>query len=104
MYELMLMQSMSERQRVLFITQMNTVRKDETVGVLLALFLGGFGAHRFYLGDTGLAIVYLIFCWTFIPGLIAFIECFFMPGRVRRYNYSQAETLSLQIRAAFPNG
>ncbi|MEJ2503759.1 MAG: TM2 domain-containing protein, partial [Gemmatimonadota bacterium] len=24
--------------------------KDTTTGVLLALFLGGFGAHRFYLG------------------------------------------------------
>lgn len=42
--------------------------------VLLAFFLGGIGAHKFYAGKTGAGIVYLIFCWTFIPGIIAFIE------------------------------
>lgn len=41
---------------------------------LLAFFLGGFGAHKFYAGKVGLGILYLLFCWTFIPGIIAFIE------------------------------
>jgi TM2 domain-containing membrane protein YozV len=31
-------------------------------------------AHKFYLGQTGLGVVYLLFCWTFIPALIALIE------------------------------
>ncbi|MFX8824810.1 TM2 domain-containing protein, partial [Acinetobacter baumannii] len=39
-----------------------------------ALLLGGFGAHKFYLGRVGQGILYLIFCWTFIPAIIAFIE------------------------------
>lgn len=34
---------------------------------LLALFLGGFGAHKFYSGKTGMGILYIVFCWTAIP-------------------------------------
>ncbi len=37
-------------------------------------FLGGFGIHKFYLGQVGLGIIYLIFCWTIIPAIVAFIE------------------------------
>lgn len=48
--------------------------KSKTTATVLCLFLGGFGIHRFYLGQTGLGILYLIFCWTFIPAFIAFIE------------------------------
>ncbi len=48
--------------------------KDRTVAALLAIFLGWIGVHRFYLGDIGLGIVYLIFSWTGIPALVGFIE------------------------------
>jgi len=47
---------------------------DKTALALLAFFLGGFGAHKFYVGKYGQGIVYFLFCWTGIPGLIAFIE------------------------------
>jgi TM2 domain-containing membrane protein YozV len=48
--------------------------KNKTTAILLTFFLGGLGVHKFYLGQTGLGIAYLLFCWTLIPGLIAFIE------------------------------
>ncbi|SDB81769.1 TM2 domain-containing protein [Acinetobacter boissieri] len=48
--------------------------KNRIVAALLAFFLGGFGAHKFYLGQIGWGIVYLLFCWTFIPSFVAFIE------------------------------
>lgn len=48
--------------------------KDRTTAGILALLLGGIGAHKFYLGDTGLGILYLCFSWTLIPALIGFIE------------------------------
>lgn len=41
---------------------------------LLAFFLGGIGAHKFYAGKIGSGILYILFCWTLIPGIIAFIE------------------------------
>ena len=48
--------------------------KSRIVAVLLAFFLGGFGGHKFYLGQIGIGILYLLFVWTFIPVIIAFIE------------------------------
>lgn len=48
--------------------------KSKTTAALLALFLGGLGIHKFYLGQRGQGILYLIFFWTFIPALIAFFE------------------------------
>jgi TM2 domain-containing membrane protein YozV len=30
--------------------------------------------HKFYLGRTGSGILYLLFFWTFIPALVAFVE------------------------------
>lgn len=48
--------------------------KDKTSAALLAFFLGSFGVHKFYLGQSGAGIVYLFFFWTFIPGFVSFIE------------------------------
>jgi len=47
--------------------------KNKTTAALLALFLGGLGIHRFYLGKWW-GLFYLLLCWTGIPGLIALIE------------------------------
>lgn len=59
----------------------NNLEKDLANGVhnkyvaaILAILLGGFGAHKFYLGQIGTGIIYLLFCWTFIPALIGLIE------------------------------
>jgi TM2 domain-containing membrane protein YozV len=48
--------------------------KSRGVAVLLALFLGGLGAHKFYLGKMKMGFVYLLLCWTLVPSLIALIE------------------------------
>ncbi|MFC7141368.1 NINE protein [Halosimplex aquaticum] len=47
---------------------------ERLIAALLAIFLGAFGAHKFYLGQTGLGILYLCFFWTMIPGLIGIVE------------------------------
>jgi pSer/pThr/pTyr-binding forkhead associated (FHA) protein len=49
-------------------------KKSRTTAALLALFLGSFGAHKFYLGNIPLGVLYLIFCWAYIPGIVGFIE------------------------------
>ena len=61
--------------------------KDKTAAGLLAIFLGGLGIHKFYLGFTGPGLVYLLvntigfaITWMllFIPnialGVMAFVE------------------------------
>lgn len=47
---------------------------NKVVYCLLALFLGGLGVHKFYSGKIGMGILYLVFCWTYIPAFVAFIE------------------------------
>ena len=47
---------------------------NRLAAALLALLLGGIGLHKFYLGRIGWGIVYLLFCWTFVPALVGFIE------------------------------
>lgn len=42
--------------------------------ILLALFLGGFGIHKFYAGKTGIGFLFVFFFWTLIPSIISFIE------------------------------
>jgi hypothetical protein len=55
----------------IFYQQYEAVRRDEIVGILLALFLGTFGVHHFYLRRTGLGILYCFFFWTGIPSVLA---------------------------------
>jgi TM2 domain-containing membrane protein YozV len=86
----------------IFYQQYNAARRDEVVGILLALFLGGFGVHHFYLRRTGLGILYICFCWTGIPSLLGFIECFFMPGRVREFNSIQAAAIAASLGIPVP--
>lgn len=47
---------------------------NQLVYGLFALFLGGFGVHKFYAGRVGMGVVYLLFCWTFIPAIVALVE------------------------------
>ncbi len=52
--------------------------KIKTNAILWCFFLGAFGAHKFYLGQGGWGVVYLLFCWTGIPSFAAFIEFIMM--------------------------
>lgn len=96
--------NLTDEQRAVFYAQMSAVQKDEVVGVLLALFLGTFGAHHFYLRRNGLGVLYVLFCWTGIPTLASFIECFFMPRRVRLFNAEQASLLAASLRSTMSAG
>ena len=48
--------------------------KSKVAAGILAIFFGGLGVHKFYLGKVGMGILYLCFCWTYIPALVGFIE------------------------------
>jgi integrase/TM2 domain-containing membrane protein YozV len=86
MFELMLMQGMTENQRLLFATEMNGKRKSKTVALLLTFFLGWMGGHRFYLDQTGWGLVYLCLFWTSIPMFVSLVELFLVGQRVEWYN------------------
>ena len=41
---------------------------------LFAILLGGIGVHKFYVKEYGWGVIYLLFCWTYIPSIIGIIE------------------------------
>lgn len=48
--------------------------KTKKAAILWALFLWWVWAHKFYLNQTGKWVLYLLFFWTFIPAIFAFID------------------------------
>jgi TM2 domain-containing membrane protein YozV len=89
--------SLTEQQRPLFVQEMARYRKDEVLGVLIAIFFGWFGGHQFYLKRNGIGILYACFFWTGIPAIASLIEAFFMPLRVQRYNEELATLIYMRI-------
>lgn len=49
-------------------------KKEKLTAGLLALFVGGLGIHKFYLKDDKTGILYLVFCWTGVPAILALID------------------------------
>ena len=53
-----------------------STEKNKLVALLLWFFLGGFGVHRFYVGDISGGIVYVVclfLSWLIVPGIILFV-------------------------------
>lgn len=48
--------------------------KEKIVAILLAFFLGGFGIHNFYLGESKKGVLRLLTCWFGLGGLLALID------------------------------
>ncbi len=55
--------------------------KSRPLAILLALLLGGFGIHRFYVGPISWGVAYLVFFWTGIPAFLAWLEALYWLTR-----------------------
>ena len=42
--------------------------------LVICLFLGGAGIHKFYAGKWFVGLLYLAFCWTGIPVVLALFD------------------------------
>ena len=51
--------------------------KNKITAGVLALFLGGLGGHKFYLDRPWQGLLYLVFCWTFVPAILALFEAIY---------------------------
>jgi TM2 domain-containing membrane protein YozV len=83
-------------------------RKSTGVAYLLWFFLGMFGAHRFYLGETGSGVAQLVLSiigWVTTLILIGFfilaavgiwvlVDAFLIPGMIRSKNTMLADSLT----------
>ncbi len=81
---------------VVVLQQKNHTRrmKDKNVAAILALLLGYFGVHRFYLGQIGLGLLYFIPVVGFVLSIIDFIAFLSMDQDVFdiKYNKRYMET------------
>lgn len=65
--------------------------KSKIAAGLFAILLGGIGVHKFYMRQIGKGILYILFCWTGIPSLLALIEgiCILVEDDTRFLNRLQ---------------
>ena len=52
------------------------MRVSKGIYIMLALFLGGAGIHKFYAGKWLQGIIYLVFVWTYVPVALSLIDVF----------------------------
>ena len=55
---------------------------NKVVYCILAFFLGFLGIHKFYAGKSGAGVAMLLFFWTAIPAVIAFVD--FIVGLTKK--------------------
>lgn len=70
--------------------------KDKNIAAIISFIFGAFGIHRFYLGQVGLGITYLIFFWTGITTVIGIIDAIILLSMDQRefdhkYNWRYME-------------
>lgn len=73
---------------------------NKAVLLLLTFFMGGIGAHKFYVRKNGQGVAYLLLCWTGIPWLVALIEFFifaFTDSEELRKKYPESAGVGLII-------
>ena len=92
-----LVKSIPRESQAAFMVQYNAQKKNPTTAVVLALLLGGLGIHRFYLGQTAWGILYLLFSWTLIPGVVAFFEAFTLTHSVIQKNRELARETAAML-------
>lgn len=66
--------------------------KSKGCAVALALLLGGFGAHRFYLGNAWVGCAYILFTAVFfltpffwLPGLVVLMDAIYIATEKQEY-------------------
>lgn len=93
--------TLTPQQKLYFQQEYDKNVRNPSTALVLALLLGGAGAHRFYLGEWIWGIAYILFAWTFIPLLVALFECFVIRKRTEQYNENCANEILRKMEIIF---
>jgi TM2 domain-containing membrane protein YozV len=70
--------------------------KSKKIAVLLSIFGGTFGLHKFYLHKYWQGFIYSFFWFTGVPTILGFIGAFRVSGRVEEFNKTNQEKLNIK--------
>jgi TM2 domain-containing membrane protein YozV len=97
---------LTTQDRILIEQRLANEKPSMGAAYVLGIFLGMFGAHRFYLGHTGSGIAMLALTCLIIGIPITFVwhivDWFLIPGMVRERTEELRRTLTLQAVAETP--
>jgi hypothetical protein len=91
-----LIQDFSDQQKMLFVSQFESVKKDPGTVLIMSVLFGVWGIDRFMLGDTSMGMVKL---FTFGGcGVLALVDWFTTKGRTNDFNRSRANEIAQSIK------
>ena len=97
--ELVSMQEgLTDQQKMLFMSQYNSDKKDRTLALILSILLGTLGIDRFYIGDMGIGILKLLTAG--VCGILWIIDWFMIMGKADEYNRSKARDILAAIKVS----
>ena len=94
-------------EKLQFQSELTSRSRNVGLGVCLALLVGGLGAHKFYLKESGAGIVYAL-CGTvgwflvvppFIIAILCIVDACRMQGEVTKFNNALARELKAELEA-----
>lgn len=95
MEQAMLVQNLTDQQKMLFTTQFNSDKKDPGTLLLISVLLGTLGVDRFMLGDTGMGLLKL--CTGGLCGILWFVDIFTTKSRTSDFNRTKAQEIMMTI-------
>jgi TM2 domain-containing membrane protein YozV len=97
---------LTTEQQILIEQRISNDKPSMGTAYLLGIFLGVFGAHRFYLGKTGSAIAMVILSCTIVGLVITIpwhiVDWFLIGGWVREKTEGLRRDYTLQAMASMP--
>lgn len=90
-------QGLTTDQLLVVQSEFDKKKKSKGTAYLFWFFLGGFGGHRFYVGDIGLGVAMLFLNWLTL-GIWALVDAFILSGRVDRINEATERNIILEVK------
>ncbi|WP_342387575.1 TM2 domain-containing protein [Salinicoccus bachuensis] len=110
MSNLHIKREMSTKDLTILSSEMDKSQKSKGIAFILWFFLGGFGGHRFYMGDIGYGIalaaatiiggLLTLGLSLFVTGIWVLVDAFFISGRVDTINEMQEREIIANLGLA----